>query len=159
MENFLAEGKAIKVAVEPQDLNGGVAGSRIDLRNIHRVGILINIAAGSAAVLNVEFKQHDAITAGVSKDISLENRYFYKKALEVSYTEVKKEGSPYIAQDLISEVGTDKAVVLFEILPEDLDVNGGFGFISINVNGDAGRIASASYICESKCLPAYEVAL
>lgn len=159
MEKFLAEGKAIKSAVVPQDLNGGVSGDRIDLRNIHRVGVLVSLPAGTAAALSVEFKQHDEITAGVTKDISLENRYFHKVGAAVSYTEVKKEDDAYIAIDLVAEVGVDKAVVLFEILPEDLDVNGGFGFISINLIGDVGRIGSASYICESKCLPAYEVEL
>jgi len=158
MEQFLGEGKALKSAIKPQDLNGGASSARIAVKDLHRIAVVCHLADGPASVLRLELFQSDAASAGNEKALEISNKYFHKFGAATNFTVVE----PSVAADLYDLAaisGTDEAVYVFEILPEDLDVNGEFNHISANLVGDAGRIASVMFIGEPKNKPASEIEL
>jgi hypothetical protein len=150
---------AVKMAHEPVDLAAGaITGARIHAGKGERITVLAILAASvAAATVQFTLRQHNAAVAGTSKDVSVANNYFVKKAAETEFTKF----TPVAAQalyDLGALIDTGKAVVAFEVLPEQLDVNGGFNHFSVDL-ADAGvgaKLISTMYIVEdSKLKPAY----
>lgn len=160
MEAFLAEEKGIKQGIAPQSVTGStVSGARVPLQDMHRVAVVISVAAAASAALSATLKQHDAASAGNSKDLSVSNLYYHKSGAETSFTKVEPSAAA-AAYDLFALIGTDAGVVVLEVLQEDLDVENDFDHISVDVAGDTtARVLGAVYLGESEKLPAYEVAL
>lgn len=160
MEQFLAEQKGIKLAAAPQSMNATpVEGSRISLKEHKRVAIAISCAASAAAVLSVTLRQHNAASAGTSKNLEVDNVYFHKIGSATKFTKVEPVAKAAVYA-LGSDVGNNTAVLVFEVLQEDLDVNNDFSHVSVNIVGDAtARIVSAIYVADSEYKPAYALDL
>lgn len=161
MEKFLAEEKGIKLGIAPQSVTGTlVNGDRVGLKDQKRVAIVVQLGASTAAVTTFSLQQHDAALGGTSKALSISNAYFHKLGAETSFSKVEVDPAAS-SYDLSGLAGiANGGVLVFEVLQEDLDVNGGFSHISAHILGDAtARVCSAVYVGASEFLPAYELAL
>ena len=149
---------AVKMAHEPVDLNAAaIVGARIHAGKGERITVLVVLGASvSAAVIQATLRQHNAASGGTSKDLSVANNYYVKKAAETEFTKY----TPNAAQalyDLGALIDTGKAVVALEVLPEQLDVNNGFNYFSVDfADATVAKLISTVYIVEdSKLKPAY----
>lgn len=160
MEMFLCEEKGLKQAIGPSSLVAAtINGDRIGLKNLHRVAIVCSFGASASAVLDLSFEQHDAAVGGNSKALLVSNKYYHKVGAATSFTKVE-DYTAAPSFDLSALVGNNKAIVVFEILQENLDVNAGFSHISANLLGDAtARLIAVDYIGKAELLPAAELAL
>lgn len=159
MEGFLAEHKNLKVEA-PLDLNtAGLSGSRVAFKDAHRVAIVLNFGTSVGATVSVALKQHNAATAGVTKALAIDNIYFKKIGAATVFTKVQPEAKAdtySFDADLASAAG----IVVLEVLAEDLDVNGGFNHISVDVADSAvAKLAAVTYVIDPKFKPAYELAI
>jgi hypothetical protein len=159
MEAFLAEKKGLKQGVLASVNATPAVGERIELKELKRVAILVQVAAAASAVLSLSLKQHNAASAGVTKGLEIANAIFHKVGAATSFTKVE----PAVASDVVDVfalAGADKALVVVEVLQEDLDVNGDFNYISADIVGDAtARIVGIAYVGDAEYCPAYALSL
>lgn len=158
---FLMEGKNIKQAFLPVDLNtAAITGNRIKVAAGDRVAIVVSMGDSTAAVVTFDLDQHNAASAGTSKALSVANPYYHKKGAATSFTKV----TPVAATDtydLSSIFSDDEGVVVLEILGEQLDVDNGFAWISINaLDSTAAKIGAGLYILgDLRFKPGYDQAI
>lgn len=155
---YLAEGVILKQAHLPVDLNlAAVAGERISLEKADRMAIMISFGDSTGAAVDVTLRQHDAATAGNSKDLAVANNYYHKADTAVKFTKVEPAAAA-AAYDLAGIFGDAEGIVVFEVLGEDLDVNGGFDHVSVEFGAaGAAKLVSTVYCGHiAKKLPAYE---
>lgn len=159
MEAFLAEKKGLKQGLLASVTGTPVVGDRIELKELKRVAIVVQVAAAASGVLSLDIKQHDAAAAGNSKALAISNPIFHKVAAATSFTKVEPVAASAVV-DVFALAGADKAIVVIEVLQEDLDVNGDFNHISVDVVGDAtARIVAVAYVGDAEFCPAYALSL
>jgi hypothetical protein len=158
MEKFLLEDKGIKQAFLPVDLNtAAVAGERVKAED--RVSIVVAMGDSTGATVQISLKQHNAASGGDSKALSIANKYYKKAGAAKSFSKVEPEVAAD-AYDLSADFAAEEGVVVFEVLPEDLDVNGGFSHVSVEIaDSGAAKLASGLYIVDCKFKPAHSVEL
>lgn len=127
-----------KVIAGPVDLNdAAVTGLRFDMQKFKRVMFLIVAAAGTTpSAHTVTFKQHLVASSGTPAALSIDNPWFHKVDAATAFTKVVP-GSKTDSYDIDTIVGDTKFVAAFEVLQEDLDVNNGYRYVSLNL-ADAG---------------------
>lgn len=157
MEQYFAEGNAVKVLNGPADLDTPVVGARISMKDAKRVAFIVSMGTSTAAVVVAALKQHNAATGGTTKALAVSNPYFHKIAAAASFTKVE----PTVAADtytLSTTFASAAGVVIFEVLEEDLDTNGGFTHISLDMSDTtAAKIGSVLGIIRGVPGPAYAV--
>lgn len=161
MEQFLMEAHNIKQVGVPVDMNtAAITGARIKMSKGDRLAIILSMSDSTAAVVTFDLDQHTAASGGTSKALSVANPYFHKKAALTSFTKVEPT-SAADTYDVSSIFSDDEGVVVFEVLGEDLDVNGGFAYVSVNaLDSTAAKILSGLYVVsQSRFLPAYSEAI
>lgn len=160
MNQFLLETKQIVQVMEPVDLNtAAVTGARVKMAKFDRICILIALGDSTGATVEFTLKQHTAASGGTSKDLAILNPYYKKAGAATIFTKVE----PSVAAatyDLSSDFAAEPGLVAFEVLSDQLDVNNGFYWISLNIaDSTAAKIGSAVYIMgDERWKPAYEVA-
>jgi hypothetical protein len=157
---FFAEDKALKQAFLPVDLNAAaITGERVNIGKGSRLAIVLCMGDSVGALVRPTLRQHNAATAGTSKDLSVANAYFHKAGAATSFTKVE----PTVAAalyNLDAIFGGEEGIVVFEVLGEDLDVNNGFEFVSIDLaDSTAAKIAAAVYVLEPREKSAHSVVL
>lgn len=159
MEAFLLEKSNVKQAFLPVDLNtAAVTGARVSMKDVKRCAIVVSCGASTAASVVCTLRQHNAASAGTSKDLSVMNRYFVKAGAATSFTET--EPTVAAAAYTIAALADDEGLVVFEVLAEDLDVNGGFNYVSVDIaDSAAAKIGAGLYILDSNYKPAYSIAI
>lgn len=158
MEHFLLEKKVVKQVVAPVDLNtAAVTGNRVDLKDAKRATFILSMGASTGATVEVTLKQHNAATAGTSKVLEVDNKWYKKVGAATSFTKVEPSVAASLF-DLSADFAAAAGIVVIEVLPEDLDVNGDFSHVSVDI-ADSGAAKLASCICvvESKIAPAHSV--
>lgn len=160
MEKFFMEEKTIKQAFLPVDLNtAAVTGERVKVEPGHRVSIVVAMGDSTGATVAFTLKQHDAAVSGNSKNLEIANKYYKKAGAASAFTKVEPEVAAAV-YDLSSDFAAQEGVVVFEVLPEDLDVNNDFNHISIDIaDSGAAKLASCLYVIKSKTMPAHSVEL
>ena len=158
MEKFLCEDKGLKQAFLPVDLNAAaVVGARV-LADA-RVAIVVSMGDSTAATVAFTLKQHNAASGGTSKVLEIANKYYVKAGTANVFTKIEPEVAASVF-DLSSTFAGEEGIVVFEVLPEDLDVNNGFSHVSIEIaDSGAAKIAHGLYIVDSKFKPAHSVEL
>ena len=149
MSNLFLEKNSIKSAGAPADVNGGFAGARVSAGVGYKIAVICHFAGGAAATITANLLQHDAAAAGNSKALNIQTNYYTKAAAETKFTasEIRPDDAGLSdSVDLSSRFSTDAGVAVFEILPEHLDVNGGFNHISLDLGCNAIKIASVEYV-------------
>jgi hypothetical protein len=161
MNQHLLEKHTIKQII-PQSLNASaLTGTpRIKVEKGFRVAIVASMGDSTAAVVEFALKQHNAATAGTTKALEIAAPYYHKAGAATVFTKVE----PTVAADTytLSSVFADaEGVVVFEVLAEDLDVNGGFAWISLEIAAPtAAKVFAVHYqLHEVKYAPAYELAI
>lgn len=159
MEAFLLEKMNGANGLVPVDLNTGAnTGLRISMKGNKRITFLVNMGASTAAVTDFTLQQHNAATAGTSKALSVANPYFKKTSAVTVWTKVvpSAAASNFVPTDFASLAGQ----IAFEVLAEDLDVEGDFAWASLDIaDSTAAKIGSVVAIVEPKSKPGYAVAL
>lgn len=142
MEAYLLEKMNLKSVVVPVDLaTAAITGGRIGLRSGDRVTLLLLIGASSSGgVIDITLQQHNAASAGTSKALTIKNPYYVKAGAATRFTKVDAAAVPVSNLVLSTTFDTASGIVAIEVLGEDLDTNGGFGFVSVNLL-DAGASA------------------
>lgn len=162
MEAFLMEIANAKVTVDPVDFNtAAVTGVRVPVKGYDRVTFIAVVnSATSATARTFTLRQHNAASSGTSKDLSVSNPYYHKVAAATSFTKVVPS-SATAAYDLLALIGDDKAIVVFEVLAEDLDVTNDFNYVSVDT-ADSGAASIGCIIAIPRVaayLPAYTTAI
>lgn len=157
---LLAEGFGLKMGVLPVDLNtAAVTGERISMVKGLKLAIVCQLGDSVAALVRPTLRQHNAASAGTSKDLSVANPYFYKKGADTSFTKVEPSSAAALF-NLDTIFAADEGIVVFEVHPEDLDVNGNFTHVSVDfADSTAAKLCSVLYVLDSKEVPAYTLAL
>lgn len=147
MEGLLSEKITFKQVAAPADANSAaVVGARIKLDGGFKVAVAVTMGDSAAAVANFSLLQHDAETAGNSKALEIKNHYYTKVASAKSFT--KNEVATATGSfDLSSVFAADEGIVVFEILAEDLDVNNGFAYVSLNIADSTAAKVFAGVYC------------
>ena len=161
MNRALLMDENLKIGNVPVDLNtAAVTGARIKLSHGERLAIILVLGASTAAVVELTLKQHNAASSGTSKALSVMNPYFKKAGVATSFTKVEPVAAASV-YDLSTDFNADSGIIVLEVLPEDLDVNGGFTHVSCDIaDSTAAKIGALFYaVVDSKIKPAYEVAL
>lgn len=160
MYQFLEECVTKAVSV-PVDLNtAALTGARIKLDVGQKLVIHCHFGDSLAAVVTAALKQHNAASAGTSKALESRLPYFKKVAAATSFTKVE-QSVPASSFDLAADLAGDEGIVVFEVLPEELDIANGFAWASIDfADSTAAKLFSGIYIVENcKYEPAYKNAL
>ena len=161
MEAFLLEKQNMKLVTLPVDGNtAAITGARVAFNGCARISFVVQMGDSTAATTAFTLRQHDAASAGTSKDLSVANLYYHKKAALTTFTKVE----PTVAAatyDLSTIFAADEGVVVFEVLAEDLDVNGGFAWVSLDIaDMAAAKLVSVLAVChELGSKPGYSQAI
>lgn len=155
MEAFLLEKKIVKSIIGPVDLNTAAnTGLRVDMKNLKRVSFICILGAGtSSSAHGFALKQHSVASAGTPVALSVGNPYFHKIAAATSFTEVSPSAAAD-TYDLHSILGDDIAIVVFEVLAEQLSE--GNRYVSLDITDSGGaQLGSVIAIGDSEFAPAY----
>lgn len=160
MNHYLAEGKGLKIGVLPADLNGsGATGLRLNMKEVNRVAIVVQMGDSTGATASFTLRQHDAASAGNSKDLEVANKYYHKAGAATVFTQVE----PTVAAatyDLSSIFAAEEGIAVFEVTEQQLDRENDFAFVSLDVaDPGAAKIVSVLYVASNEKLPAYELSL
>lgn len=159
MEGYLGEKITSKLVAAPADLNGAaVTGARIKADKGFRIAVKVLMGDSTAAATDFTMQQHDAATGGTTKVLATSNPYFHKVADATTFTKVDVDNASNIVPTVLAN---DEGILVFEILVEDLDVNNGFAWFSIDVaDSTAAKVMGAAYIVHNvKNVPAYNLAV
>jgi hypothetical protein len=141
----------------PADLNGAaVTGPRVSLKENDSVTFIVNLGDSVAAVTDFTLRQHDAATAGNSKDLEVSVPYYKKVGAATSFTKVETTVAA-ANYDLSADFADSEGIVVFEVASEDLDVNGDFTHVSLDIaDSTAAKICSVVHVLsEPSFKPAY----
>ena len=160
MEALLLDKCAVKAEV-PVDMNtAAFVGARVAMKDAIKLAIIVNMGDSVGAVVDFTLKQHNASVGGTSKALSIMNPYFKKAGAATAFTKVVPTvaASNYV---LSADFAAEEGVVIFEICPEDLDVEGNFTHVSIEAaDSTAAKLMSVVHVAHKvKVMPAHEVAL
>lgn len=162
MEAFLMEKANIKVIADPVDFNtAAVTGARVAMKGSERIAFVCIVNSGtSVTAREFALKQHNAASSGTTKALEVTNAYYHKVGAATSFTKVIPDAAED-TYDLLALIGDSKAVVVFEVLAEDLDVENNFNYVSINAaDSGAASIGTILAICHGPgSTPAYSNAL
>ena len=159
-EQFLLEQVNLKAAV-PVDMDAAAfAGPRVSLKEGYRLAIICNMGDSVGAAVTFTLKQHNAASGGTSKDLEVANLYYKKAGAATSFTKVEPTVAA-AAYNLAADFAAQEGIVVFEVLAEDLDVEGGFTHVSIEAaDSGAAKLLSVVHVLHNvKHKPAYEIAL
>jgi len=157
MENLLSEQTAIKQVMAPVDLNtAAVTGARIKLEKGHRIAAVLSMGTSTAAVVEVTLRQHNAASAGTSKDLVGNKPHFTKSGAETSFTKVEQV-TALALKDVSTQFASNGGILVVEASAEELDINNGFAWFSIDIaDTTAAKLGSAVYhLHDMKFQPAF----
>jgi len=158
MEAFLVEKLNMATGLVPVDLNTAAnTGLRVSIKDAKRVSFAVIMGASTAAVTDFTLQQHNAATAGTSKALSVANPYYHKVSSATEFTKVVPvaAASNFVPTDFASLGG----IIVFEVLAEDLDVNGDFAWVSLDIaDSTAAKLGAVIAVVDEDLKPAYAVA-
>ena len=162
MSNYLfAEENGLKVAFAPVDLNtAAVTGARVKLDTSYKVAVLIDMGTSIAAVVQVTLRQHNAASAGTSKDLASAKPYYHKAGAATSFTKVEPTVAAAL-KDVSSIFAANGGLLVLEVDASELDINNGFAWFSVDVaDSTAAKLGGGVYILnDTKYEPAHLLAL
>ena len=160
MEKLLLDQANIKACV-PADMNtAAFVGDRVSMAEVIKLAIVVNMGDSVGAVVDFTLKQHNAASGGTSKVLAVQTPYFKKAGAATVFTKVDQSvaASNFV---LSADFAAQEGMVVFEICPEDLDVEGNFSHVSIEaLDSTAAKLISVLYVAHKcKALPAHSVAI
>jgi hypothetical protein len=161
MEKFLVEHLVPKSIIDPVDLNTAAnTGNRINMKDVKRVSFIINLGAGTTtAAHSIALKQHIAASGGTPLALEVDNPYFHKVGAATEFTKVEQSVAED-TYDLHALLSNSKAVVVFEVLAEQLSKADDYKYISLDIADTGGaQIGSVIALVEHEYKPAYDKAV
>jgi hypothetical protein len=161
MEGYFAEKYNVALGLVPVDLNAGAnTGLRISMKDHARVTFIVAMADSTGGVTDFTFNQHTAASAGSSKVLSHMNPY-YKKVHTGSAVVTTKVQPAVAASNIVpTDFANEPGLVIFEVLAEDLDVEGGYAWVSLDMaDATAAKPGAIIAIAHPKYAPGYAKAL
>jgi hypothetical protein len=158
MEAFLAEKLNLATGLVPVDLNTAAnPGLRISMKNAKRVSFVVIMGASTAAVTDFTFQQHNAASAGTTKVLAHDNPYYHKTSAVSVFTKVVPGSAvSNIVPTAFASLG---GVIVFEVLAENLDVEGNFAWVSLDIaDSTAAKLGAVIAIVDEDLHPAYAIA-
>lgn len=157
---LLPEEKFLKQGFLPKDLNGAATtGLRVKLEKAHRLAIVLTLGDSTAAQVRATLRQHDAATGGTSKDLEIDMPYYVKADTATVFTKVVPTVKAAL-YNLDSHFANAEGIVVFIVNPEDLDVNGNFTHVSVDLaNATAAKVAACVYVLDADIVPAYGISI
>jgi hypothetical protein len=155
MEAYKIEKCGLKVGVSG-DLTAGVESARIDMSKGDRLSFLVRVES-AATDLSVTLRQHDAATAGNSKDLQTKRLYGVKADADSIVT--KKEQASLSANIVEADLNGSAGLLVVEVLGEDLDRDADFRYVSLQIGA---RAADGCVICvmdQMRQRPAHQIEL
>jgi hypothetical protein len=120
-------------------------GDRFDMKNYGRVAIVFFKGAGNAAEdPTITVQQHNAASSGTSKALPF-TRVDHKIGTLASVGEFTTVTQAAAETFTLSTLGDSAAIVVIDIKAEDLDIDGGFEWISANV-ADVGSVSQVGCV-------------
>ncbi len=123
------------VATFADGSDGGSTGTRIDMGMGARCTIFVAMGGSTSATVKVNLLQHDLVTAGVSKPLEIANPYYEKNEDDTAFDRTVP-GAPASVFDISTKFSDKSGIAVFEILGADLDVQGDFKYISVDIDVD-----------------------
>lgn len=154
MEKFLSEDKTIKSVVDPVSIATSKTGERVKIANAKRVIFVVDVGAGTSTTAHsFVLKQHDDASAGNSYDLAVAHPYYHKVAAATKHTKVEVDTAT-ATYDLHTLLASDKALVVFEVLSEDLRAD--CKWVSLDVGAAGGtQIGAVVALVDHDFKPAY----
>lgn len=154
MEKFLGEDKAIKSVVDPQSIATAKTGARVKVVNVKRVAFVVDVGAGTSTTAHsFVLKQHDDPTAGNSHDLEVANPIYHKIGAALKFTKMNVDVAT-ATNDLHSLIGQDKALVVIEVLSENLRAD--CKWVSLDVGAAGGtQVGAVVALVDHEFKPAY----
>lgn len=140
------------------DMNtAAITGARVDFGKCDKIAVIIDMGASVGATVQFTLKQHNAASGGTSKVLASANPYFKKVGAATYFTKVEQASAASL-YDLSADFAASAGLVVFEVLSEELDVDGGFTHFSVDVaDSGAAKLVAAHYICSNmRYCPAYD---
>ena len=154
MEGLFSEHIVLKPGARG-DLDGAET-ARISVKDLHKLAVIINVAS-LANDLVCTLRQHDAASAGNSKDLTSVNPSYVKTDAASVFT---KKAAADAAAVTFAELNGAAGMAVLEVLSEELDVNNGFSYVSVQFTTTAARIGSAHYAShDHRSKPSYAVSI
>ena len=155
MEKFLGEDKVLKAVVGPVSIQTSRTGERVKIAGAKRVSFIINVGVGSGTnAHSFVLKQHDAASSGNSHDLEVAHPYYHKVDDADAFTKVDVTTAT-ATYDLHTIMGEDMAIVVFEVLAEDLRSDCKWVSLDVGAAG-AAQIGSVLAVVDPDFKPAYE---
>lgn len=155
MEKFLSEDKTIKSVVDPVSIATSKTGERVKIENGKRVAFIVNVGAGASTTAHTfVLKQHTAASDGTSRDLEVAHPYYHKVGAATEFTKVEVD-TALATYDLHTLLANNKALVVLEVLPEDLDQD--CKWVSLDLEASSGtQVGSVVALVDHSFKPAYE---
>ena len=157
---FLLEQLVAKTITAPVDLNTAAnTGARVDMKGVKRVTFIAILAAGSSTTAHTfTLKQHTVASSGTPANLSVDNPYYHKIGAATSFTKVDPQGSAAAAYDLHSLLADSAAIVVFEVLAEQLTE--GYRWVSLDTTDSGGaQLGCVIALADADFNPAYDAAV
>lgn len=156
MESYLMETSNIKLVSGPAALNGAATtGARVSMAAGERITFVVAVGASTGSTLSFSLKQHNAATSGTTKTLAIKEPVFKKVGAATTFTKVE---APLVdTLDLSTDYAANAGIVVIEVLQENLDVNGNFAYVSLNL-ADSVTAKSASILAivrHGRTVPTY----
>lgn len=152
----------LKVVAGPVDGNtAAITGSRVNMKEQTRVSFVFMCGSStSATAVELALKQHDAASSGNTKELAITNAYYHKIGAATSFTKVAVDTAEDTF-DLLSLVGDSAAVVVMDVLAEDLDRANGYAWVSVNIadTGAAKLVTCLAVAHGLRLEPGYDQAI
>jgi hypothetical protein len=129
--------------IGPLDLQTARSGDYVSLKNAEGVGFLVIKGVGTAGEdPDITLRQAQAVAGTNAKDLDKIATYWKKQGADMTaigtWTKVTQTADALIDADGTS--AEEMALYYFEVLADELDVDGGFDCVTVNI-GDVGTNA------------------
>lgn len=161
MNKHFMESHNAKSVWLPVDMNtADITGARVPLASGQKAIFVVHMGDSTAAVVTLTLRQHNAASAGTSKDLSVANTYYKKAGSATSFTKVEPSVAA-AAYDLAADFADQEGIVVFEVDGDDLDVNNDFNYVSVDAaDSTAAKLAGCvCYLEDLRNGPGYKIDL
>jgi hypothetical protein len=123
----------VATAFVPTDaVAGAITGKRVHLKNCGGCTIIVQTTGASTDITDVDLQQHTAATSGVTADLDVITRYYYKSETTLDADEVWTKGTQAAASE-ITNVGAASEELLLVIEVDSTQLSDGYEWISLDI--------------------------
>lgn len=156
---MMAEVDNIKLGFATTAIQAAAAETeRTSMKGCERVTFLLYVGAGAGADIKVNIKQHKVASGGTPAVLAIAKPVYVKAGTAKVFTKTDIEFTAPLSTIELTALDADTGIALVEVQASDLDVDGGYSFVSFEVPA-AGAAKSATGFIVARVnsnLPAYK---